>query len=99
MIEPTDFRTRQRQLREAMEAPGVYDWKITFHKKNSTKKEQSTLHPIYLLKEKKSEVARRLWRAENLTGNRQAHLECKAWRFEGARGWIEYPKDILMREA
>lgn len=75
-----------------------YDWKITFYKRSGkklTKKAKTALSPVYKFNATAAEVGRALWRAENLRSNREALLVCEVERFEGAKGWMPYPKDLV----
>lgn len=87
MAKVTELRTRQKHLRQDIESPGIYDWKITFHKK-TTKKEQGELSPIMLLCTNYDEVKRRLWRLEHIEGLRQQKMRFKVWKFS-REGWQE----------
>jgi hypothetical protein len=79
-----------------------HDWQIRFMQpkgKSATKKEDAQLYPIWLLNTPEAEVARRLFQAEHLSTNKARRLTCEVYRFEGAKGWVLYPKSFLMKVA
>lgn len=70
----------------ASRVPGAKDYRITFHKDNSTKTEMRSKAPVYLLMSTREEAERVMWRVRNLRSHRDEGLTCKLQVFTVA-GW------------
>ena len=69
--------------------PEQFDWRITYHSKNRTKKDMGDVYPQLLLSTTREDAERAMWRTRFLDGNKGYDLRLARFQAfpDGKIGW------------